>query len=699
MTTEDQYRTPLQELLARMQNDGTDRQPLIELVQWLRPSSASKPEKAAEKLDLLIYTIQDDPQHRATLRDYIYRLFESRNSIRAFTELGVQSFRGFFSESWRKMSYKFLPPAYPENGLMQDLYYVFRKRKDYRWVEHIPAAKWAELFATLGYREPHTLPPGHPALLQLLNCILVLSQRITAIGLEPEIVGKMPEIELFDSPFMVQSREISEYLKHFDEPDFERTTENDDYRHITVMLAQCEDYIQRIRKGKSKFGTSLSLSQSIIRLTQNIERLRIFLKLIHATPEPAFKDEAHFFQQLIRAENKKYSLRQHFNQNLSYLAFQITEHTGKKGEYYITSTRSEYWKMFRSALGGGFIVGFLAIIKTVISSQALSLFNRAFQYSMNYSLGFILIQFTHSTLATKQPAMTASKVAAALDISKVREENMKNLVEMIVRLWRTQTVAFAGNILFAFPVAYAVAWGIEYASGAPFASGSKVEKIIHDLHPVDSLALFHAAIAGVFLFLAGLISGYYDNRNVYSKIPRRIREHRRLQRIFSPRRLDGIATYVENNLGALAGNFFLGIFLGSMGPIGYFLGLPLDIRHVTFASGNFGIALAGMEPPFDTAVILWSLLGIALIGLINFIVSYGLTTAMAMKSRNVDFKGTRLLLRLLLQRFFSRPQDFFWAPKDQPPPETDEGAMKPLNDGTDDGPEEGQNRAGEQAGK
>ncbi len=664
-----------------------------------RPSSTAAPEQSAEKLNLLIYTLRDDERLCNALRDYIYRLFESRNSIRAFTELGVQSFRGFFSESRRKLSYKFLPPAYPENGLMQDLYYVFRKRKDYRWVEHIPAAKWAELFATLGYREPHELPPGHPALLQLLNCILVLSQRITAIGLEPEIVGKMPEIELFDSPFMVQSREISEYLRHFDELDFERTTENDDYRHITVMLAQCEDYIQQIRKGKSKFGTSLSLSQSIIRLTQNIERLRVFLKLIHATEGAAFEDEARFFQQLIRAENKKYSLRQHFNQNLSYLAFQITEHTGKKGAYYITSTRSEYWKMFRSALGGGFIVGFLAIIKTVISSQALSLFSRAFQYSMNYSLGFILIQFTHSTLATKQPAMTASKVAAALDISKVREENMKNLVEMIVRLWRTQTVAFAGNILFAFPVAYAVAWGIEYASGAPFASGSKVEKIIHDLHPVDSLALFHAAIAGVFLFLAGLISGYYDNRNVYSKIPRRIREHRRLQRIFSTARLDGIATYVENNLGALAGNFFLGIFLGSMGPIGYFLGLPLDIRHVTFASGNFGIALAGMEAPFDTAVILWSLLGIALIGLVNFIVSYGLTTAMAMKSRNVDFKGTRLLLRLLLQRFFSRPQDFFWAPKDQPPPETDESAMKPLKDKADDVPGEGQNRSGEQAGK
>lgn len=674
MTNTDKYETHIHDLLIRMEKGSIDRLLLIELIQCIRPSSSSDTEKASENLDTLIRILKENERHRSAFKDYVYNLFLSRNSVRAFTELGIQSFRGFFSETWRKISHKILPPSYPEDGLMQDLYHVFRKKYDYRWVEGIPTEKWAGVFNLLGCREPHTLPPGHPALDQLLNCILVLSQRITAIGLEPEIVEKMPEIELFDSPFMVQSREISEYLENFDDPDFGRNTENNDYRHITVMLTQCEDYIQLIRRSKSKFGTSLTLSQSIIRLTQNIQRLRIFLKMVHFTKVSyPFEDEALFFQQLIRAENKKHSLREHFNQNLSYLAFQITEHTGKKGEYYITATRAEYWRMFRSALGGGFIVGFLAIFKTVISNQTLSPFNRAFLYSMNYSFGFILIHLTHSTLATKQPAMTASRVAASLDISKVREENMSNLVEMIVRLWRSQFIAFAGNILFAFPVGYAVAWMIEYATGTRFATEPVAQKIINELHPFNSPALFHAAIAGVYLFLAGLISGYYDNLNVYSKIPSRIMEHRRLQRIIPAGKLHSIASYVEKNLGALAGNFFLGIFLGSTGTIGYFLGLPLDIRHVTFASGNFGIALASMEFPYETSMILWSLLGIFLIGLVNFIVSYGLTTAMAMKSRNIDFRGTRLLLKLLAQRFFSRPTDFIWPPKNPPhQPEKDE---------------------------
>ena len=656
--------TQLRDVLTRLQSGSPDRQLLIDLVQWIRPAAPANGEEAAANLAGLIRLLEENEAYRLALRDAIYDAFANRNSVRAFTELGVQSFRGFFSETWRKLSYKFLPPSYPENGLMQDLYHVFRDKHDYRWVEGIPTAAWARLFEVLGYEEPHTLPPGHPALKQLLNCILVLSQRITAIGLEPEIVEKLPEIELFDSPFMVLSREISAYLEQFNDPDFARDTENQDYRHIVVMIAQCEAYIQQIRRGKRKFGTSLSLSQSLIRLTQNIRRLRIFLKLVHIpTEQYAFADEAVFFQQLIRAENKQHSLREHFSQNLSYLAFQITEHTGKKGEHYITATRAEYWRMFRSALGGGVIVGFLAILKTIISNQSLSPFNRAFLYSMNYSFGFILIHLTHSTLATKQPAMTASKVAASLDISSEREENMKNLVEMIVRLWRSQFIAFAGNIVLAFPVGYAIAWTIEYYTGSRFADAPVAQKIIKELHPFHSLALFHAAIAGVFLFLAGLISGYYDNLNLYSGIPRRIREHRGLRRILSAKRLDAIASYVENNLGALAGNFFLGIFLGSMGTVGYFLGLPLDIRHVTFASGNFGIALASLEMPYETSMLLWSLLGIFLIGLINFIVSFGLTTTMAMKSRQVDFRGTRLLLSLLFRRFLARPQDFVWSPK------------------------------------
>jgi len=71
--------------------------------------------------------------------------------------------------------------------------------------------------------------------------------------------------------------------------------------------------------------------------------------------------------------------------------------------------------MFRAALGGGLIVGVLCIIKVMLGKIETSGFGHAFLYSMNYSIGFIAIYLCGFTLATKQPAMTASALVRALE--------------------------------------------------------------------------------------------------------------------------------------------------------------------------------------------------------------------------------------------------------------------------------------------
>ena len=90
----------------------------------------------------------------------------------------------------------------------------------------------------------------------------------------------------------------------------------------------------------------------------------------------------------------------------------------------------------------------------------------------------------------------------------------------------------------------------------------------HDLDPVGSLALFHAAIAGVYLFLSGLIAGYYDNKAIYRQIPQRLAAVPWLNRLLGEARTRRFAHYVEHNLGGLAGNFYFGLFRGVTGTIG-----------------------------------------------------------------------------------------------------------------------------------
>jgi site-specific recombinase len=184
-----------------------------------------------------------------------------------------------------------------------------------------------------------------------------------------------------------------------------------------------------------------------------------------------------------------------------------------------------------------------------------------------------------------------------------------------------------------------------------------------EIHPLYSGALFYAAIAGVCLFLSGLIAGYHDNVAVYNKIPQRLRRLGWLQKLLGIRRLDRVAIYIENNLGALAGNFYFGCLLGGMSGMGVLLGLPIDIRHVTFSSAFAGFAFIGLDFNITGQVLATVLIGIWLIGTINLAVSFSLALYVAMKSRKVTFRQWRLLAVALLRRLWQEPRQFFLPPR------------------------------------
>lgn len=636
---------------------------LVSLIDEIRPRKSRNLEEAQDNFRYLIRLLRENSGYAQSLRDYLEAVIAEKKQIRLYTELGISSNEGFFTEASRKISHEFLPPVMQGNDLLVLVDLSFTKSSDHQWFWSISHEDWCTFFETLSLRPLSEAPAENRIIQQLLNAILVISQRITAVGLEREILEKLPELEEFESPFLAQNKEVREFLEGFGKEGFDRTAENPDYKHILVMLQQCHTYTNEIRRNKNKFGASLNLTNLMIRLNQNINRMQRLLRLlIQQKNKTPFEEEVNFLRELVLAENKKHSLKEFIQDNISLLAYQVTENAGNTGEHYITSSRKEYWKMLLSASGGGLIVGFLTLFKVGLYYLRVSPFGQAFLYSMNYSLGFILIHLTHSTLATKQPAMTATNIARSLD-GQEQGESIQNLANLIVKVIRTQFIAFTGNVLVAFPVAYLLSAAFFYVKGHPMAGQEKAWHLIHELHPWESPALFHAAIAGVYLFLAGLISGYYDNKSIYNQIPKRLKKQPLLRKIMPPRMLLRVARYTRYNLGSLAGNFFFGIFLGCTGMIGYLLGLPLDIRHITFSSGNFGIALFSLDHHLSTHEILISCLGIAGIGFMNFIVSFGLAMFVAIKSRGVQFRKTRKLFGHLWSFFIHNPTDFFFAPR------------------------------------
>ena len=98
----------------------------------------------------------------------------------------------------------------------------------------------------------------------------------------------------------------------------------------------------------------------------------------------------------------------------------------------------------------------------------------------------------------------------------------------------------------------------------------------------------------------------------------------------------------------------------SVYAVGEFFGLPIDIRHITFSSGNFAYGLYGMNFIISLENILWCVFGIGIIGLGNFIVSFGLSLWIALRSREVPASELKYLVRCVWQAFKERPRAFFF---------------------------------------
>lgn len=642
--------------------DSGDPTLLRDLVRALRPRHYRHSHEARQRLESLIALLEAAPEQRQGLRRHLLWLLTEKRQTRLLTETGILGNEGFISALWSRLSQRLLPEAVDDDSLHDHLAAALEQESDYIWLSAIPDDLWQRLLSTLDftaeadearYRQRHD---------GLLHALEVLSLRIAGTALEPEFVRNHPDIEYFESAFITQGQHVRAFIEAHQQARQNGCPPEDDEKHILVLLDQCESILDRIRRQARKQGTSIGLTWHMARLRQQIDRLKQLLALL--SPQRDADDigpELNLLRDITRALCRRHALSEVYTATTDLLARQVTDHAAHTGEHYRVSDRSGWWRMLRAALGAGVIVGFMAMIKLLIGGLHMPPLPEAFLFSLNYAAGFVLVHLLGFTIATKQPAMTAQAIAAAVP-EKRSERELDALQETILQTLRGQFAAILGNVVMALPVACLIVLGLHYAFGIQgLPSAEKSAHLLHELNPLTSLALLHAGIAGVFLFLTGLISGYFDNKAVYRRIPERLRQHPGLRRCFGKRATQRLGDYAEHNLGAIVGNTALGFMLGSAGAIGAILGLPIDIRHVTFASANLGLVLGG-DLTLAWPVLLVSMAGILLIGLVNLAVSFALALVVARKSRGLRFLPTRLLLGRLWAYARRHPLALFFPP-------------------------------------
>jgi len=675
-------RRSLEDLVRAFAAPGADPAScLVELVAGIRPHKPHDTESPSRSLLALSHILEHHEELRAEFRHALLEFLAKRNAVSFYADAGVFPNRGFFSESLRRISRLILPDEANPAYLKDAVGIIFNHASDAQWVSAVPDQLWQELLLSLHLDEADTDKYASSLLEDIFEALRVISYRIAAIGLEPELVRVFPALENFESPFIAQNPEMLRYLSEYREWRQGQGGVVHDARHMRVLFDQSREVVERVRTRASREGTSLSLTLLLQRIGQHLDRCDMLITFLDAFSQRRSMADAipalvTIIKRLVADETRKNDIRAFWRANVDLLARRVTDNAGRTGEHYITSGRSEYFTMFRSAALGGFVIAFMALFKLFITGAHMAPLTEALAVCLNYGFGFVLIHILHGTVATKQPAMTAATLAAGIDHTSNRQRDLDQMALLVARTTRSQLVAIIGNVSVAVPTAILLGVALTKAYGHPFPEMAKAQLLLNSVHPWLSGSLVFAAIAGVCLFLTGLISGYYDNLAAYNRIPQRLMALGTPRRLFGETRWNRVCRYIENNLGALAGNFFFGFMLGGVTAFGVLFGLPVDIRHIAFSSAYLGFSLNALNYAIPWHEMVIASLGVALIGLVNLIVSFWLSLRVASRAREVTIPRGALMLRIF-RLLLRQPREFIFPPRTMTAKSIDEKETTP----------------------
>ncbi len=656
--------------LSALENENGATLPLLGAVfAAIRPQAGEPPESAAEHFADLIDRLETHPAQRAALGRRVVGLMANTRIVSFFTDSGILPATGFFSEGWRRVAHKLLPEV-PDTRQFRDcVRLICNHEDDWAWLEALPEASSARFWALI--TAPGQSDPAHWRAIagQLLDALLVLAHRVSGIGFDDELMRAMPEFDAHWARFTGLATEVHRFGEGYRAMLEHRGETVEDERQILVLCEQCTDSLDRVHRLASVNGTSLHLTYLLERAQGSLRRLELVARLIAAS----LRDDARtagvqawaaLMREGLRAENQRNSVGDYVAGLTALMALRVTDNAARSGEHYIAVNRLEYGRMWRSAMGAGAIIALLALIKIGMAKLPLPLALDALAYSLNYGLGFVLIYLLHLTIATKQPAMTAQTLAAGLAQSGAGSgPDSEGIIDLIAAVSRSQIAAILGNIVIALPTALAISYLAQRHLGVPLVDAEKAWHLLHDLDPLG-WTIPHAALAGVFLFLSGVITGYFDNKATYARIGERVANMPLLLAVGAQGLAARLGRVFDHSLGGIMGNLLFGAMLGSAGVVGVIVGLPIDIRHIAFSSANLGYAIAGLHYEVPTAVLAEASIGLVLVGITNLSVSFALALWMALRARRVTLVDKRALFVALLRRMVRAPGRFLLPGRD-----------------------------------
>ncbi len=600
--------------------------------------------QARTRVLLELLTESDVVRERA--RSSVSRVLGQTTATRLFTDTGLPTHSGF----WRELLDRFGRQALPEPPVGRDF-----SRFVTRLVSSKHVAVWlSELPHAIRHRFSELL--GLSQLTRLLQpamneAALLLAARLAMLGTSDDVRRRAPSVSVAESPFLALQAHLPGALDA-----------SLPLSKVDQDLTKCRELLGKVHAALEATGISIDLVFRLELMAQSLTRLEQLLHIARGTEAQSEPAWLRLERSLIQGALTDRSLIALLRSNTNLLARRVVERAGDAGEHYMTRTRSEQHEMLGAAGGGGAVTAVMVLLKFVVTWARLPPLFDALALGVNYGVGFVTMQLAHFTLATKQPSMTAAALAGA--IANQNDTDFEPLVDQVTRASRTQLFALIGNVGIVIPVAAAVELLVRAVTGHHVLDQPYAQHLVEVHHPWRSATVIHAAVTGVWLWAASLMAGAVENWFVLREMPGAIASNRDLRRLIGGQRAAQLARFMRHNISGFGGNFGFGLLLGIMPFLFHMVGIPLEVRHVTFVAGQLTYAAMSLGPWVTTEPdFLWSLLSIPVVGLINFAVSFALAMIVALNARGKGIRDQAQLALAVWRRLLTRPGEFILAPK------------------------------------
>lgn len=621
-----------------------------DLVAWTRGGAHD-----GERLRMFVALLDESAVVHEAVLGAVSEIVAETDATGLFSEAGIPVERGFLPELAERLIGHALPAPRNHEDLAQLLSRIYPGEGEARTLRAMPPELFHRMVTVL-------CPPGRPEIWAPIRAAFgdgfrLLAVRVAAQGLERALRLRSHPVPVPESPFLRQLHSASLLLDAWaaGEPtDAAAKAWRADAR-------DCRSELAEIRRRLEKDGVSLDIVYSLEILDRALTRMALMVEIMH---EPAgFKRSATIQRMLTRLADFAYqdrSIRHLFRWNLRLLHRKIVERSGETGEHYIAFTRKEYRHIWLAAAGGGLLTAGTAAIKVAVHHFGLPPFPEALLFGLNYAVSFLLLGAFGLMLATKQPAMTAAKLAQVLRDDKAGR--LDELVEFTTRISHSQLAAATSNVIVVSLGAWLLNAIWELLSAHPFVAPAQAASIIQTLSPLNSGTVFYAALTGVVLWMSSVVGGWFDNWSVYHHLPQAIAEHP-LGRRLGWERMARWSERLRHNAGSWGTSISLGFMLGFVPALGNFFGLPLDVRHVTLSTGTLALASASLGQRMFENGFFRGVAGIATMFVLNLGVCFALSLYTATRAYQLDRGELREFAVRLLRRLNQHPRDFFLAPK------------------------------------